>query len=139
MSGYAPPPPARETATGEHPVTLDLDDADPLDLFRAVSRLRGAGAYGVEARVSASGEGFHVRGWLDADEADEGTVERLRLAAGDHPRRTRFDREHHIKPQQVLFASKPGGEAGPWHANPFDAAAELRARSDRYGLAGWSR
>jgi len=130
-SGYAPDPPARDSWTGERRVTVDLDDAVPFDLYRAWFRLRDAGAYEVEARVSSSGEGFHVRAWFDAEAVDEAAVEDLRYGAGDHPRRVRMDREHHIKPGQVLFTRKGDGEAGPWHSDPWEAADNLRRRSRR--------
>lgn len=139
MSGVGHPPPERPVHGDRRLVTVDLDDAVPLDAYRAVATLRDAGAGDVEVRVSSSGEGFHVRGWVDADEFDAEGVERLRLAAGDHPKRTMLDRTHRLKPPQMLFTRKPGREAGPWHDDPAPAAAELRRRSDRYGLAGWSR
>lgn len=137
MSGYAPPPPERESWTGERRVTVDLDDARPFDVARAWYCLRDAGAHEIEARVSASGEGFHVRAWFDADDVDGLDVERLRYAVGDHPRRVEMDRAHNVKPGQVLFTRKPSGEAGPWHADPWDAADELLARSGRFGLDAW--
>lgn len=137
MTGAGPAPPERPTAIGERKITVDLDNADPFDLYRAWSVLADAGAYDIEGRVSASGEGCHVRGWVGADDVDEAGVEALRLSAGDHPRRTQMDREHAAKPPQILFGSKPGGRAGPWHSNPFDAARELRARSHRYGIDSW--
>lgn len=137
MTGYAPDPPEREAYTGERRVTLDLDDADPFDLYRAWSTLADAGCYDIEARVSAGGEGFHVRGWLDADDADEAAVETLRYTAGDHPRRVRMDRRHHVKPGQVLFTRKWDGEATPWRSDPWVVADELRQTSDRFGLDAW--
>lgn len=138
MSGYAPPPPERPSWTGERRVTLDLDDADPLDLARGVYGLLDAGAEEVEARVSAGGEGFHVRAWFDADDLDEAGVETLRYLLGDHPRRTRMDRDHHIKPGQVLFTRKGDREASPWRSDPWRAADDLARRSERYGVEGWS-
>lgn len=117
---------------GERVVTVDLDDATPLDLYRSWSMLADAGAYDLEARVSSSGEGFHVRGWVDAEAVDAEGVEQLRYVAGDHPRRTYMDRTHVLKPSNVTFTRKPGGDAGPWHPDPFAAADELRKRSDRH-------
>jgi len=137
MSGAGPAPPSRPSWTGERRVTLDLDDARPLDLVRAVYGLRDAGAHEVEARVSASGEGAHVRAWFDADEVDEARVERLRLAHGDHVRRTDMDREHHIKPGQVLFTYKGDAEAGPWRHDLDRVVDDLRRRSDRFST-GWA-
>lgn len=130
-TGAAPEPPERPTAIGERVVTVDLDDADKLDLLRAWHTLDDAGAYDIEARTSSSGEGFHVRGWIDDDDADELDIETIRLAAGDHPRRTFMDRDHTHKPSQVVFTRKGDAEAGPWHSDPWDAADELVLRSDR--------
>lgn len=138
-TGAAPPTTfRRDSYTGERRVTVDLDEAEPLDATRAFFGLRRAGAHEVEVRVSSSGEGFHVRAWFDADDVTALDVETLRLSAGDHPRRTFMDRDHQLKPQQVLFTRKGDGDAGPWHTDPFDAADELRARSDRFGLSRWS-
>lgn len=136
MSGAGPEPPSRPSWTGERRVTLDLDDATPLDVLRGVAGLRDAGAHEVESRVSASGEGVHVRAWFDADEVDEARVERLRLAHGDHVRRVDMDREHHIKPGQVLFTTKPNGEAGPWREHVEETVNDLLRRSSRYST-GW--
>jgi len=125
------------TATGERIVTVDLDDAAPFDVFRTWSRLEAAGV-DVEGRVSMSGEGCHFRAWVDADEVGPNAVEELRLDAGDDTDRVAIDRTHVDKPNQVLFTRGPRTEAGPWHENPVDVVGELRARSDRLGLAGWS-
>lgn len=120
----------RPSWTGERRVTIDLDDADPCDLYRAVYGLRQAGAHEVEARVSASGDGAHVRAWFDDDAVTADGVETLRLAHGDHPRRTWMDRDHDAKPQQVMFTSKPGGRAGPWRTDPHVVVDELRRRAE---------
>lgn len=134
---YAPPPAEPELAGDERVVTIDLDDATPLDVLRAAAELRSAGCYDVEARVSSSGEGAHVKAWIGADAIDEAGVERLRIGAGDHAKRTELDREHRVKPPQILFTRKPDGEAGPW-TTPVDAARELVARSERYpSTAPW--
>jgi hypothetical protein len=121
---------ARESWTGERRVTCDLDDARPLEVVAAVCGLRDAGAHDVESRVSASGNGAHVRAWFDADEVDAEAVETLRLAHGDHPRRTWMDREHTHKPQQVLFTSKGDREAGPWRRDVWLTVDELQRRAD---------
>ena len=121
---------ARESWTGERRVTCDLDDARPLEVVAAVRGLHDAGAHDVESRVSASGNGAHVRAWFDADEVDAEAVETLRLAHGDHPRRTWMDREHTHKPQQVLFSRKPGGDAGPWRRDVWLTVDELQRRAD---------
>jgi len=121
---------ARESWTGERRVTCDLDDARPCDIYRAVYGLRSAGAYDVEVRVSSSGNGAHVRGWFDADDVDADDVETLRLAHGDHPRRAWMDRTHNVKPHQILFSRKHGGEAGPWRTDPHLAVDELVRRAD---------
>lgn len=129
---------ARGPARGgveERRVTVDLDDADPLDLYRAWSVLADAGVEELRARVSAGGEGFHVRGFVTASAA---VVERLRYQAGDHPRRTHMDRTHALKPDNITFSSKGDGEAGPWRETPWLAADDLRERSVRFGPPGWS-
>lgn len=108
-------------------VTLDLDDATDIDALRGYFGLRDAGAVDVEIRVSSSGDGFHVRGWFDGQPVAE-TVEKLRLAHGDHPKRVHLDKTHDIKPAQMLFTFKESneGEAGPWRAGPFDAIDDKR-------------
>lgn len=121
---------ARESWTGERRVTCDLDDVDELDVLGAFHGLRDAGAHEVEARVSASGDGVHIRAWFDADSVDAEAVETLRLAHGDHPRRTWMDREHEHKPQQVLFTAKGRQRAGPWRTDVWLVIDELQRRSD---------
>lgn len=131
MTGAGPTTAFRRPSwTGERRVTIDLDDARPIDVQRAYYGLRAAGAHDVEARVSASGNGAHVRAWFDADDVDAEAVERLRLTYGDHARRTWMDRDHKSKPQQVLFTRKPGGEAGPWRRDVGLVTDELRRRAD---------
>lgn len=124
--------PDRDSWTGERRVTVDLDDSRPFDVCRTWKYLEAAGAHEIEARVSAGGEGFHVRAWFEADDVDKVAVERLRLGAGDHPRRVRMDRKHHVKPGQVLFTRKHDGEAGPWRESPWRAADDLLRRSERF-------
>ena len=129
---------------GELRVTADLDDARPFDVVRAVSVFRDAGLYDIEARVSSSGEGFHVRAWGPAEMSDR-AVERLRRTAGDHAARIDWDATHATKPTQILFSRKPGGEAGPWRSDPWDAVDDLLRRSQRhdsgdprpYRVTGW--
>lgn len=141
-TGAGPSAPCSPAPIGERRITVDLDNARPFDVVRTWYYLDRAGCYDLEARVSSSGEGFHVRGWIEAADADEDTIERLRLGAGDHPRRVRMDREHTIKPAQVLFSRKGDGEASPWFADPWLAADELIARSgpgpDGFAIGGWS-
>lgn len=137
MTGYAPDPPQRPSWTGERRVTCDLDDARPFDVVRAWHYLKAAGAHELEARVSSSGNGFHVRAWFDDDLVDEAAVERLRYGGGDHPRRVRMDREHHIKPGQVLFSAKWDGEAGEWFDDPWSAVDELLRRTDNHDAIGY--
>lgn len=127
MTGAGPAPPERESYTGERRVTVDLDTARPFDVVRAWTVLESAGAYDLKARVSSGREGFHVRAWFDADDADERSVERLRLAAGDHTRRVDMDRRHTIKPPQVLFEG-----AAPWRSDPWRAADDLMRLSRRH-------
>jgi len=124
-----------DSLTSERRVTVDLDDADPLDVVRAWSVLESAGAVELAARVSSGGEGFHVRAFVETTAAGE---DRLRREAGDHPRRTDMDQRHALKPTNITFTSKPGGEASPWRSDPHAAADDLRRRSDRFGPAGWS-
>ena len=138
MTGAGPAPPTRETVTGDRRVTVDLDDCTRFDLIQSWRRLAECGVYDLRARVSSGGEGAHLRGFIDAEDADEQDVETIRYFAGDHGRRVEMDRTHAHKPPQVLFDSKPGGEAGAWHDNPIDAADALAARSDRYGLESWN-
>lgn len=111
----------RESVTGERRVTIDIDDADALDVVRTWHNLRAAGGYDIEARVSQSGEGFHVRAWFREGDVDALDVETMRLTFGDHARRTWMDREHTSKPQQVLFTG-----ASEWVGDPFVAADEKR-------------
>jgi hypothetical protein len=131
VTGAGPPLDfTRESWTGERRVTCDLDDADPMDVLAAFHGLRDAGAHDVEARVSASGNGAHVRAWFNAARVDAEAVEILRLAHRDHPRRTWMDREHTAKPQQVLFTSKGDREAGPWRRDVWLVVDELQRRAD---------
>lgn len=114
-------------------VTLDLDDADELDVLRGVHCLRADGAESVDIRVSSGGEGFHVRAWFDGL-SDEG-VERLRRMYGDHVRRIDLDATHQIKPDQMLFTRKPNGaEAGPWRNDVEQAIEDFTRRSTRRGF-----
>ena len=137
MTGHGPDPPERPSWTGERRVTVDLDDCRPIDLIRSWQTLDQAGAHEIEARVSASGEGCHVRAWFNSDDLDPAGVEVLRYQAGDHPRRVRMDRDHHVKPGQILFSRKPGGQAGPWHTDLWTAVDDLTGSSDRYGFGPW--
>jgi hypothetical protein len=115
------PPTERFQNADYRPVTIDLDDCSAVDVFRSFSVLRRAGADGVEGRVSQSGSGAHVRGWVCAAEFSPADVERLRLRAGDHSRRTRLDRTHKRKPPQVLFAG-----ASDWFSDPEALCRELQ-------------
>lgn len=138
MSGAGPDPvPLPESWTGERRVTADLDDARPFDAVRAVYTLRDAGAHEVEARVSSSGEGFHVRAWFDAADLDARDVRTLRRLAGDHAVRIDLDETHSRKPRQVLFTSKGDAEAGAWRSDPWRAVDDLLRRSGRHST-GWS-
>lgn len=128
----------RDDGLEERKVTVDLDDADPFDAVRAWSELERAGCVDIEARVSSGGEGFHVRGFVDADLLDAADVEALRYRAGDHPRRTYMDRTHVLKPTNVVFTRKGDREAGPWRSDVWAAVDDLRRRSERFGPAGWS-
>lgn len=127
------------TPRGERLVSVDLDDADPFDLWRAWRTLEDAGGEDLEARVSSGGEGLHVRAWFDAEAVDVEDAERLRLSAGDHARRTQMDRTHVLKPSNVLFTRKGDREAGPWRSCPEAATGDLLRRSERFGPGrGWS-
>jgi len=115
-------PPTERFGNAEYrPVTIDLDDCTPVDVHKAFSALRRAGADGVEGRVSQSGSGAHVRGWVCAEAFSAADVERLRLRARDHSRRTRLDRTHKRKPPQVLFEG-----ASEWFSDPEAVCRELR-------------
>jgi hypothetical protein len=122
----------RQSYTGERRVTADLDDCRPIDVTRAVHRLRAAGAHEVEARVSASGNGAHVRAWFREESITPAGVDALRRDVGDHPRRTDMDLTHDAKPQQVLFTSKGDARAGPWRSGSavWLVADELKRRAD---------
>jgi len=130
MTAHAPIEFTRPSWTGERRVTCDIDDARRIDVLRAYYGLRSAGAHEVEVRVSASGNGVHIRAWFDDADVTAADVERLRLAHGDHVRRTDMDREHRSKPQQVLFTSKGDRRAGPWRDEPELAIQELERRAD---------
>jgi len=116
-------------------VSIDLDDADQLDIIKAWRALDESGVDGIEGRVSSGGEGAHIRGWIDADAE---TVETIRYMAGDHARRTYMDRTHVLKPTNILFTHKGDQSAGEWRADPWEVADDLRRRSERFGPAGWS-
>ena len=136
MSGAGPSTSfTRPSWTGERRVTCDIDDARPVDVYQAKYGLQDAGAHEVELRVSASGNGIHVRAWFDADDVTAEDVETLRLSHHDHARRTYMDREHHAKPQQVLFTSKGDRRAGPWRTDPHLVIDELRRRADHLNRA----
>jgi len=115
------PPTERFEGADDRPVTVDLDDCDCIDVHRSFRVLERADADGVEGRVSQSGAGAHVRGWVCAAEFSPADVEALRLRAGDHARRTRLDRTHKRKPPQVLFAG-----ASEWFADPEAVCRELQ-------------
>jgi hypothetical protein len=135
-TGAGPSPPTRESWTGERRVTLDLDDCSRLDVLQSWRYVAEAGAHEVEGRVSAGGDGVHIRAWFDAEAVDCSRVERLRLGGGDHVRRVDMDRRHHIKPGQVLFTHKPGGSASPWRSTVERVLADLERRSTRLST-GW--
>jgi len=116
---------------GELRVTADIDDARPFGVIRAWSVFEDAGAYDIQARVSAGGDGFHVRGFMDCDTSDA-AVDVIRREAGDDPRRVDWDATHHSKPTQILFTAKPSGEAEPWRSEPWRAVDDLLRRSSRF-------
>jgi hypothetical protein len=118
--------------SGQYRVTLDLDDATPLDAARGYYGLKDAGADDVEIRVSSSGDGFHVRAWFSGPR-DPDVVEDLRFQYGDHAKRVLLDRTHDVKPPQMLFTYKESnaGAAGPWRSDPWRAVDDMR---DRRGL-----
>lgn len=119
--------------SNQYRVTLDLDDATPLDVARGYYGLRSVGAADIEVRVSSSGDGYHVRAWFDG-EPDPETVETLRYQYGDHAKRVRLDRTHDVKPPQMLFTHKSSndGDAGPWRSDPWEAVDD---KDRRGGLA----
>jgi len=130
MSAHRPITFTRDSWTGERRVTCDIDDSRRMDVLRAYYGLKAAGAHQVETRVSASGNGVHIRAWFDDADVTAADVERMRLTFGDHVRRTDMDREHRSKPQQVLFTSKGDRRAGPWRNEPELAIQELERRAD---------
>lgn len=119
--------------------TIDLDDPSTLDVIRAWNRLADHGDGVVHGRISSSGSGVHLK----VHGCDEQTVEHLRLVCGDDPKRRRFDRESNLKPQQILFASKPTGSAGDWSTDREQVLAEYKQRAPaetRYpglDVGGW--
>jgi len=104
--------------------TIDLDDPTLLDILKAWNRLSRHGDEEVYGRVSSSGKGVHLK----VHGCDEETVERLRRLCGDDAKRRRFDRETDLKPNQILFSSKPTGKAGTWTTDRKHVMAEYRRR-----------
>jgi len=116
-------------------VTADIDDAVPFDVVRGWRVFASEGVREIHGRVSAGGEGVHVRGVVDADAA---AVKEIRYASGDHARRTYMDRTHALKPTNITFTRKPDGEAGPWRADVWAVVDDLTQSSARFGPgAGW--
>ena len=90
--------------------TIDLDDPTDIEVMQAWSDLEDAGDGHVKGRVSSSGSGVHLK----VHGCDEATVRRLRELHDDQ-KRQRFDRDSELKPEQILFSSKPTGQgASDW-------------------------
>jgi len=105
--------------------TVDLDDPSDLDVLKAWNRMRRHGDGKVYGRVSSSGSGVHLK----VHGCDEDEVQHLRAVCGDDAKRRKFDRDTDLKPKQILFASKPNGEAGEWTRNLDRVLAEYRRRA----------
>jgi len=84
-------------------VTIDLDEPSEFALLKAYFNIKALNG-GAEARISASGEGYHfiVRGLPISFE----TSLRLRRLLGDDTTRIMFDEEESGKPKQVLYRKK---------------------------------
>lgn len=131
-SARKPPSGGEETRR----VTADIDDATPFGIVRAWRVFASEGVREIRGRVSSGGEGVHIRGVVDADAA---AVEEIRYAAGDDARRTYMDRTHVLKPTNITFTRKPGGEASPWRADVWRVVDDLTQSSARFGPGeGWT-
>ena len=104
--------------------TIDLDDPRPLAVVKTWHRLADHGDGQVKGRVSSSGTGVHLK----VHGCDPDTVDELRRLCRDDAKRRRFDEATATKPKQILFASKPIGEAGEWTDDLDRVLAEYRRR-----------
>jgi len=94
--------------------TLDLDDPAEIDVISAWNRLKNHGDGRVFGRISASGEGIHLK----VHKCDPEQVREIRRRLGDDQKRRDMDAESELKPAQILFSSKPGDKsAGEWTTN----------------------
>lgn len=105
--------------------TVDLDDPSEFDVLRVWNRLGRYGDGHVFGRVSSSGEGVHLK----VHGCDADLVPQIRRECCDDAVRRQFDSETALKPKQILFASKPTGEAGEWTDDVEDVLADYRRRA----------
>lgn len=105
--------------------TIDLDDPTDLDVLKAWNRMEQYGEGRVYGRVSSSGSGVHLK----VHGCTEEEVEHLRAVCGDDEKRRAFDRDTSLKPKQILFSSKPKGEAGEWTEDIDRVLAEYKRRA----------
>jgi hypothetical protein len=107
--------------------TIDLDDPTDMQIIKSWNELESHGDGTVYGRVSSSGTGVHLK----VHGCDPETVKRLRQICGDDERRRHIDGETELKPKQILFSSKPNGEAGEWTTDIDRVLAEYRRRCPR--------
>lgn len=107
-------------------VTVDLDgyrDDFALAAVRAYHELDRVAAK-VEVRISSSGGGLHLIGWMD-QYLDDDEMHRLRRHLGDDAKRVMLDElpEHHRgrAVNNVLWTQKGDGEADDDFDNFYDA------------------
>ena len=103
--------------------TIDLDDPTDIEIMQAWNDLEQVGDGRVKGRVSSSGSGVHLK----VHGCEESTVRRLRRQHDDE-KRVGFDEKSDLKPEQILFSSKPTGEgASDWTAD-LDHLLEIYQR-----------
>jgi len=105
--------------------TIDLDDPSELAVERAFHKLKQYGDGQVYGRVSSSGSGVHLK----VHGCDPDNVDEARRLCGDDEKRRQFDRNSELKPQQILFSSKPDAEgASEWTTDVDAVLSEYRRR-----------
>lgn len=104
------------------PVTIDLDMADPLDIYKAWFNLLDLGADSIKGRVSSGGNGVHLKAYGFGTEWPH---YKIREMIGDDPMRIEKDRQKPWRPKGVLFDSKGDNQAGGWVDDPFSLVEEL--------------
>lgn len=79
-----------------HLITIDYDNKLDPNIIKACKFLKKS-----QIRVSASGNGFHVRGWAYCEDAIE-----VREQLGDDVQRIQFDKQVIERPRGMLWDSK---------------------------------